>query len=152
METDHPVVRRLTADDVPLAEQLNRLFAEVFEDHETYQGQRPGPDYLSELLAKDDLIAVVAISDGELVGGLVAYEFAKFESARREIYIYDLGVRATHRRRGIATALIKEVRQIARARGAWVIFVQADYGDEPAIALYRKLGVQEEVLHFDIAP
>ncbi|GAB4198636.1 MAG: hypothetical protein Tsb002_33740 [Wenzhouxiangellaceae bacterium] len=36
--------------------------------------------------------------------------------------------------------------------GAWVIFVQADLGDEPAINLYRKLGVQESVLHFDIPP
>ena len=33
---------------------------------------------------------------------------------------------------------------------AWVIYVQADYGDDPAIALYEKLGVREEVLHFDI--
>jgi aminoglycoside 3-N-acetyltransferase I len=36
-------------------------------------------------------------------------------------------------------------------RGAYVIFVQADLGDEPAIALYAKLGIREEVLHFDIA-
>jgi aminoglycoside 3-N-acetyltransferase I len=33
-----------------------------------------------------------------------------------------------------------------------VIFVQADRGDDPAITLYTKLGVREEVLHFDIAP
>jgi len=32
-----------------------------------------------------------------------------------------------------------------------VIFVQADLGDAPAIALYSKLGRREEVLHFDIA-
>ncbi len=25
-------------------------------------------------------------------------------------------------------------------------------GDDPAIALYTKLGVREDVLHFDIAP
>jgi aminoglycoside 3-N-acetyltransferase I len=30
------------------------------------------------------------------------------------------------------------------------MFVQADMGDEPAIALYSKLGVREDVLHFDI--
>ena len=30
--------------------------------------------------------------------------------------------------------------------------VQADYGDDPAIALYTKLGVREDVMHFDIAP
>jgi aminoglycoside 3-N-acetyltransferase I len=35
-------------------------------------------------------------------------------------------------------------------RGASVVYVQADYGDEPAIALYGKLGVHEAVLHFDI--
>jgi aminoglycoside 3-N-acetyltransferase I len=30
------------------------------------------------------------------------------------------------------------------------VYVQADRGDAPAIALYSKLGVQEQVLHFDI--
>jgi aminoglycoside 3-N-acetyltransferase I len=30
--------------------------------------------------------------------------------------------------------------------------VQADHGDDPAIALYEKLGVREDVLHFDIPP
>jgi aminoglycoside 3-N-acetyltransferase I len=28
--------------------------------------------------------------------------------------------------------------------------VQADYGDDPAIALYEKMETREEVLHFDI--
>jgi aminoglycoside 3-N-acetyltransferase I len=32
-----------------------------------------------------------------------------------------------------------------------VIFVQADLVDAPAIALYTKLGIREDVLHFDIA-
>jgi aminoglycoside 3-N-acetyltransferase I len=31
-----------------------------------------------------------------------------------------------------------------------VIYVQADHGDGPAIELYTKLGVREDVLHFDI--
>jgi len=47
--------------------------------------------------------------------------------------------------------LINELKQVAASRGAHVIFVQADLGDEPAIALYSKLGVREDVLHFDIA-
>jgi ribosomal protein S18 acetylase RimI-like enzyme len=74
----------------------------------------------------------------------------KFERMRREVYIYDLAVAAEHRRRGIATMLIKRLREIAAERGAWVVYVQADYGDYPAIALYEKLGNREEVLHFDI--
>ena len=82
-----------------------------------------------------------------------AYDLQKFEQQRSEIYIYDLAVAATHRRRGIATALINALRAIGAARGAWVIYVQADTGDDdaPAIALYESLGVRENVLHFDIA-
>ena len=49
-----------------------------------------------------------------------------------------------------ATALIDATRAIARERGAWVCYVQADHGDDPAIALYTGLGTREDVLHFDI--
>ena len=79
-----------------------------------------------------------------------AYELRKFEQQRSEIYIYDLAVAAAHRRQGIATALIQELKKIALARGAYVIFVQADIGDVAAIELYTKLGIREDVLHFDI--
>ena len=88
--------------------------------------------------------------EAQVVGGIAAYELKKFEQQRSEIYIYDLAVAEAHRRRGIATALIQALRRIAAGRGAYVIFVQADIGDEPAIALYSKLGIREDVLHFDI--
>jgi aminoglycoside 3-N-acetyltransferase I len=150
MRVNEVTVMRLSQGDAALAERLNTLFGEVFEDPASYHDGRPTHEYLDQLLAKDDMMTLVALADGELVGGLVAYELSKLESDRREVYIYDLAVRATHRRQGIATRLIGELRQIAQARGAWVIYVQADYGDDPALALYRKLGRQEEVLHFDI--
>jgi aminoglycoside 3-N-acetyltransferase I len=69
---------------------------------------------------------------------------------RRGIYLYDLAVAEPHRRRGIATALIEHLQIIAAERGTWVVYVQADHGDDPAIALYTKLGTREDVLHFDI--
>lgn len=52
----------------------------------------------------------------------------------------------------MATALIRHLQAMAAERGAWVIFVQADQGDDAAIALYTRLGTREDVLHFDIAP
>ncbi len=51
---------------------------------------------------------------------------------RKEIYIYDLAVTEAHRRLGIATALIQSLKQIGKERGANVIFVQVDYGDDSA--------------------
>jgi aminoglycoside 3-N-acetyltransferase I len=69
-----------------------------------------------------------------------------------EIYFYDLGVLENYRRRGIATGMINKLREIAREIGSYVIFVQADHGDDPAIKLYESLGTLEDVLHFDIIP
>lgn len=144
-------VRRLTRDDVPLLRALNALFGEAFGEPETYGAEPPADEYLGALLGNEHVVALAAlVPEGGVVGGLVAYELDKFERARRELYIYDLAVAERHRRRGIATALIERLREIAAERGAWVVYVQADHGDEPAIALYEKLGKREEVLHFDI--
>jgi aminoglycoside 3-N-acetyltransferase I len=86
----------------------------------------------------------------EVVGGLAAYELDNFEQDRREIYIYDLAVAPSHRRRGIATGMIGELKRIASKRNVYVIFVQADLCDSPAIALYESLGTKETAHHFDI--
>lgn len=126
------------------------LFGEVFEEPATFSSNPPSDEYLQGLLAKPHFIALAARDGDEVIGALAAYVLDKFEQARSEIYIYDLAVSAKHRRRGVATGLIRELQHIGAERGAWVIFVQADPPDEPAIRLYESLGVREEVLHFDI--
>jgi aminoglycoside 3-N-acetyltransferase I len=145
-------IRLLTPDDMPLLDGLLRTFGEAFDDRETYTTKRPSDDYLRQLLGRDYFIALVAVKAGVVVGGIAAYELIKFEQERSEIYLYDLAVAEAHRREGVATALIQYLQQVAARRGAWVIFVQADTSpeDEPAIALYTKLGSPEKVLHFDI--
>jgi aminoglycoside 3-N-acetyltransferase I len=144
-------LQRLGPADVGLLRRLNALFGRAFDDPVSYAAEPPGDAYLGGLLGKEHVVALVALAGEEVLGGLVAYELDKFEQARREVYIYDLAVAEEHRRRGIATALIGHLQELAAGRGAWVIYVQADYGDDPAIALYEKLGTREEVLHFDLA-
>ena len=143
-------VHQLTSDDLPMMHSLLSMFGDAFNDADAYGANRPDAAYLQNLLGGNTFIALAALKDGEVVGGLAAYELQKFEQQRSEIYIYDLAVAEAHRRQGISSALIKELQTIAAARGAYVIFVQADYGDDPAIALYTKLGVREDVMHFDI--
>jgi aminoglycoside 3-N-acetyltransferase I len=145
-------IRQLTADDVALMQVLMTTFGEAFDDVDTYTQRRPSAGYLRQLLGGDSFIALAALKSGQVVGGIAAYELKKFEQERSEIYIYDLAVLAAHRREGVATALIEALRKIAAKRGAYVVFVQADTGveDAPAIALYTKLGIREDVLHFDI--
>lgn len=126
------------------------MFGEAFGERDTYGRAPPSDDYLSRLLARDTFIAIAAMDGKAVIGGLAAYLLDKFEQDRREIYIYDLAVAEAYRRRGIATALIGKLREIAAARDAYVIFVQADLVDGPAIALYEKLGTKETAHHFDI--
>ena len=149
--SDAVTVRRLGPPDVEALRALNVMFAAAFDDQETYAVAPPDDRWIREVLAKPHVIALAAEAGGAVVGGLVAYELDKLEQARREVYIYDLAVAEAHRRQGVATALIERLREIAAERGAWVIYVQADYGDDPAITLYTKLGVREDVMHFDIA-
>ena len=113
--------RQLTCTDVPFLKDLLRVFGEAFDEVDTYQQSVPSDDYLTQLLSKQHFIAVVAMKGEEVVGGLAAYELDKFEQDRREIYIYDLAVVKSHRRRGVATGLIGELRRIASKLNVYVI-------------------------------
>jgi aminoglycoside 3-N-acetyltransferase I len=148
--------KRLDASGLAAMKASLRLFAEVFDDHESYQSKVPSDAYLLSLLADETFFAVAAFdAAGTIIGALAAYKLRKFEQERSEIYIYDLAVDANHRRKGVATALIKTLGEDARKRGAYVMFVQADIGEEDkaANALYRKLASEMIVAnHYDIVP
>ncbi len=146
------IYKQLSNTDTSYLKGLLKVFGEAFEDVATYQKAIPDDTYLKNLLSKEHFIVLVVLHEDEVVGGLAAYELEKFEQNRREIYIYDLAVSQHHRRKGIATKLINELKNIAIKRNTYVIFVQADQGDLPAIKLYQTLGSEEEVLHFDISP
>lgn len=128
------------------------LFGEVFGDPESYLAKQPDDDYLRHLLSSETFIAIAAFRETKVIGGLAGYVLPKFEQPRSEFYIYDIAVEAAYRRQGVATAMIEELKSLASKRGIYVIFVQADHGDDAAVALYTKLGNREDVMHFDIRP
>lgn len=143
-------VRRLGPGDLAAFRTMNRLFGEAFEDPGNYGSAPPGDAYVEARLADPSFFALLATIGGEPAGALAAYELKKFEQERSELYIYDLAVAERYRRQGIATSLIAWLQDHAAALGAWVVYVQADPPDLPAVSLYDKLGIREEVLHFDI--
>ena len=140
----------LTPNDLPRMRELNEVFAQAFDDTASYTRAPPSDAYLRELLASPTFIALVAIVDDRVVSGLTAYVLPKAEQERREIYLYDLAVLAEFRRRSIGRNLIRELCRIGRHRGAYVVFVQADEGDDIPIALYSSMGKKEHPFHFDI--
>lgn len=149
---NHPAIRRLGDGDAVAFHAMLDLFGAAFDEADVYGARRPDHAYIARLLADPGVVLLVAEGAEGCVGALAAYILPKFEQPRSEAYVYDLAVAEHRRRQGVATALIAALKPIARAAGAHTIFVQADKGDEPAIALYGKLGRREDVFHFDIAP
>lgn len=142
--------KQLSRDEINYYHQMLDCFGRAFDEKEVYNKNRPDETYIRQLLGNDSFVAIVAMENEKVIGALTAYVLQKYEQQRSEIYVYDLAVSQEHRRRGIATSLIETLKPIAVDKGAWVIVIQADYGDEPAVKLYTKLGSKEQVFHFDI--
>jgi len=143
-------IQRLRSGDIARMRELLCVFGDAFDEPVRYTDNQPSDEYLRRLMSSDSFLAVAALAGGQVVGGLTAYLLPKPEMESAEAYIYDLAVDESHRRRGIATALIRRLREEVAELGATVIFVQADAEDDEAIALYETIGQREKVFHFDI--
>jgi aminoglycoside 3-N-acetyltransferase I len=134
------------------------MFADAFEDPDSYTSRQPDDVYLAQLLASDSFVAIAAMSAdrsigepiGGVVGGIIGYILRKCEQPRSELYIYDLAVREQFRRRGIATSLIRAMGEVAVSKDIELMYVQAHQADEPAISLYSRWSPGQEVVHFEL--
>ena len=139
------VIRRLTKHEVTKLRNLNALFSGVFNDSENYARHKPEDAYLATFLENLSNIVLVAENDeGEVVGGLVAYVLTKFEQERKEVYLYDLAVTKNFQQRGIGRKLMDELRHVVKGFGAYIVFVQADEGDD-AVYFYQSLHPTGEI-------
>ncbi|MCU1400171.1 MAG: GCN5-related protein N-acetyltransferase [Acidimicrobiales bacterium] len=57
-----------------------------------------------------------------------------------EMFVYELAVDESHRRRGVGTALMAELTAIAGAAGCYGMWVGTDADNAAAIATYRRAG------------
>ena len=145
-------ITRLGTGQTESLRALLHLFGEAFDEADSYHHHQPDDAWLESLLSDEDFIVLTAKYQGQISGGLCAYVLRKFEQRRKEIYIYDLAVAQKSRRKGVATALIDRVRDLAAQLGAWIIVVQAEFDNDGARALYRTMGPEETSCHYGIPP
>jgi aminoglycoside 3-N-acetyltransferase I len=129
-------IARLGAGDGAVARTLFATMAAVFEEkHEALSDE-----YITKLLARDDLWVLAATYGDEIVGGLTAHTLLMTRSESREIFIYDIAVRADHQRRGVGRLLMAHLARLAADEGIHDLFVPADDEDAHALEFYRALG------------
>lgn len=104
----------------------------------------PGDHYLKTLLLKEDFHVVVALDQGKVIGGLTAFELPMYKEEISELFLYEIGVDQTYRKKDIATDLIGFLKNIAKQRGITEMYVGTDLKNFPAQRLYAKTGGQFE--------
>ncbi|MGI9603173.1 MAG: GNAT family N-acetyltransferase [Acidimicrobiales bacterium] len=122
-------IRRLGVDDVAALLDATHLFDEPVQAH-----------WARDFLDRPGHHLLVAYVDDDPVGFVSGVEIAHPDKAM-ELLVYELGVDSDHRRRGIATALLRALDGQVDARGTWVV---TEPDNQPARATYRSIGGHEE--------
>lgn len=84
-------------------------------------------------------VYTLVAKDGKELVGYVTIVIGKFKKVRETVYLV-IGVRASHRGRGIGTKLLERAEQFARDRNMHRIELEVSDKNEGAIRLYEKLG------------
>jgi aminoglycoside 3-N-acetyltransferase I len=82
---------------------------------------------------------VAAYDDGARVGFAYVHELPRLDGGR-QYFVYEVDVVESHRRRGVAAALLRRVAELARERGVREGFVLTEPDNAPASALYSSVG------------
>lgn len=114
---------------------LIRLWHEVFAD----DPPRSAPQRMIDgaLQVRPETLLVAELDDA-VVGAVIA----GFDGVRG--WIYHLAVAGGHRRRGVATRLMRAAEAALRALGCAKINLQVRAANSEAVAFYRKLGYRVE--------
>ena len=99
-------------------------------------------DSLTVFLADDRNIYLTVHADGRLAGTLHAIGYVH-PAGQRYVYVDEVDTDEAFRRQGVASAMLKAVREIAGGMGAHAVWLGADDGNDAAHALYRSLGAHE---------
>ena len=120
-----PHVRPARAEDLPVVSRLER---EVFPDPWSESA-------FAATLARSDAAFLVAEDERKTPVG-----YAVGVAALDEGEVLNLAVDPRHRRRGVARALLSRLETELRRQGAARIYLEVRPTNQPAIALYERLG------------
>lgn len=97
-----------------------------------------------EFLSAETTYQLAAFADDEAVGQLVAYELIRRHGDGRMMLIYEIGVRADYRRKGVGRGLFDVLRTLCRERGIARAFLMTNESNPGAMAFYRSLGAKRD--------
>ena len=102
----------------------------------------PQLDATQRFLAEPANHLLVAYDDGVPVGFVSGVELTHPDKGT-EMFLYELGVDESARRRGVGRTLVQALAALAREHGCYDMWVLADADNEAAQATYTRAGGRE---------
>ena len=127
-------VKVLGPDD---GDVLSRVAAGVFD-------YAVDPDATREFLADPRHHIVVALEHGTVVGFASGLHYVHPDKPAPELWINEVAVAPSHRRQGVATAILHELFAFARRLGCAEAWVLTEPDDDAALGLYTAAGGQSQ--------
>jgi ribosomal protein S18 acetylase RimI-like enzyme len=100
----------------------------------------PSEALAEKFLSSEGHHLLVAVEDSGQPLGFVSGVETTHPDKGTEMFLYELSVAEVHRNRGIGTALVRSLADLARARGCYGMWVGTEPDNAAALATYRAAG------------
>lgn len=102
---------------------------------------------LQEAIIENDGVLLVAVEGDTVCGFIAAYAEEEMENQTRDFYISEVVVSEAYRQRGIGSALLRAVEDVARAKGFKRLHIGVLAGSSDVLRLYRNLGFADYLIN-----
>lgn len=126
-------IRILRSGDDPF---LDTVADDVFDDPIQSQAAK-------EFLGDPRHHLAVAVEAGTVVGFASGVHYVHPDKAHPEFWINEIGVSETHQKRGVGTALMRALLDVARSLDCAEAWVLTERENAPAMRLYQSIGGEE---------
>lgn len=99
----------------------------------------PHEEWTRRFLAEPGHHLLIAYEDGQPAGFVTGVEMTHPDKGT-EMFVYELGTDEAYRGRGIATALVRALGDLAHERGCYGMWVLTDEDNVEARAVYARAG------------
>ena len=141
-------IRRLQAEDYALLGAA----IESLIDKEERDGGVASPGHLQRALQNDACYFLVALLGSTPIAYLSAFRFPAIDSDSWQVYLFDIVVLEEHRRKGIASHLIKELRTLCLKDGVLYMWLGTSLENTAAQKAFEATGrsrVQDTYIEYE---
>jgi aminoglycoside 3-N-acetyltransferase I len=100
----------------------------------------PSAAYLSTFLSRAENVLIVALQNDQPVGYIVAYLLDRVDRDQRMMFLYEIGVAESHRRRGFGKKLVAQLKSVCRMHDVMKMWVPTGRSNVAATRLYASTG------------